>query len=284
MPQFLFDCVAFCILVFVIALPTFVVKLSLPFISSFDATLEVPIAFLIILYSVLFCFALLTHLVPRPKPGKYAFPYSQAVILWGFHFSVQRVASFALFRNVFMSFNILRYLYLKSLGAKIHFQTWISSNFEFTELYEITVKKGAMLASRSELGCHMIRDGHFLLGSVLIEEGAQILIDVGVGPDCVVGKNAVIEFGTKLGYKVHIGESTLIGNRCMLESHVKVGDRVRIGDLVTIESAVCIDDGVVIPSGTWIRRGARVTKDTVFESQRWQEVKRVRAPHRKELC
>lgn len=275
MAHILFDILTLFFFVSSIAFPSSLLALFFPYLSAFPFFVSLSLMIFIFLLSLIAYFALLSRLIPKPKAGKYPFPFHKESVLWGLHFSLQRVAMLPPWRNVFMSFNTLKFLFLKSLGAKIPFQIWTSSNIELAEIYMISLGKNALLGSRAEINCHFIRDNHLILAPTCIEEDAQILIDTVLGPACRIGKKSVLGPCSKMIYKVQIGESTHIGNRCFFETHIQIGDNVKIGDFVTVESAVTIESGVSIPSGTWIRKGSKINKDTKFAKTPWQTVERL---------
>jgi acetyltransferase-like isoleucine patch superfamily enzyme len=270
----LFDFVILLVFIILVGIPSAIVATVYPHLSQVPMFLGIPLLVVVFICSFLVNLALISRLVPKPKPGKYPFPFHKQSVYWGFHFAVQRIAMFALWRNFFMSFNTLKFLFLRALGADIEFRTWISSDIDLAEVYLLSVKENALLGGRADLGCHFIRDNQLILAPIRVEEDAQVLIDVKIGPDCVVGKKSVIGVGSTLAYKVKIGESSSIGGFCLLQTHITIGSHVKIGEFVHIESAVSIEDGVHIPSGTWIRRGVKVRKDTKFDGSRLQTIER----------
>jgi acetyltransferase-like isoleucine patch superfamily enzyme len=275
--QILLDTVIVFFFIILVGIPAWVVTHVYPYLVSFSTVFALPLLVLSFVLTFIALIALLGFIIPRPKPGKYPFPFHWQTALWVLHFGIQRVAMLPTWRILIMSVVNLRYLFLRALGAKVAYNFFSSSDIALEDAYMLTIKRNALLGGGSEMAGHFIKDNYLILARSVLEENAELHSRVIVGPGCTIGKNATVGLSTVLGYNVQIGEGTRIGTNCFFKAGIKVGNNVTVGDNVTVEPGVTIADNVRIPPGTWIRMRTKITADMEFEDTRWQSIRNTRA-------
>ncbi len=70
----------------------------------------------------------------------------------------------------------------------------------------------------------------------VVESGAVLAEDVGVGPQAVIDKCAKIGRGTMICAGVYIGQNTVIGENCLIYPNVTIRENITVGNNVIIHS------------------------------------------------
>jgi acetyltransferase-like isoleucine patch superfamily enzyme len=184
--------------------------------------------------------AVLSRLMPRLRPGLYAFPGSPMAVAWMFSLLFQRILFSDVWRRLIMGSAVLRYLALRAMRANISFRTSMSSDVMIVDPGLIEIAPGAMLGGGCLLGGHILTGKHLFLGKNIVEEGAELHVGVSMGPGCRVGRGAVVGVQTMMTSDVDVGEGAVVGFGC------------------TIRPKVVIEAGARVPDGTALGKGERV--------------------------
>lgn len=191
-----------------------------------------PVAF--VLAAVVFLFVLVAEvslacrLVPRPRPGRYKMMQGAVFYGWIFRMAFTRLLFLPGFKTLIFYSNVLRFLALRGLGAKVAFSASMSSDVEILDPALLTVGPNAMLGSRTLVSGHMVENGELRLDEVRIGEGALLGFDVACGPGVVVGAKAVVQPRTSLSVRVKVGDGAVVGLGSLLESDVVVADGAKV--------------------------------------------------------
>ncbi|TAM86095.1 MAG: UDP-3-O-(3-hydroxymyristoyl)glucosamine N-acyltransferase [Candidimonas sp.] len=76
--------------------------------------------------------------------------------------------------------------------------------------------------------------------TALVDDGALLEDDVGIGPYCVVETGARIGGGSRVGAGCTIGTGSVVGRQCLLYSHVTLYHNVRLGARVIVHSGAVL--------------------------------------------
>lgn len=185
-------------------------------------------SFLVVL---VFEVSLACRLTPRPRPGRY--PMMRGAVFWGW--ILRMVFTRLLFlpglKTLIFYSNVLRFVALRGLGAKVAFSASMSSDVAILDPALLTVGPGAMLGARTLVSGHFIERGELRLDEVRIGERSLLGMDVACAPGVTIGRGAVVQPRTSLSVRVTVGEGAKIGVGSLLEADVVVeaGARVPAG-------------------------------------------------------
>jgi hypothetical protein len=194
---------------------------------------------------ILVC-ALTLFALPKPRAGKYRMMRGGAFYLWALGFVVRRWLDVPPFGVLYRQSGVLRYLVLRAAGARVAFTAQMSSDALVLDPALFTMGANAMLGSQTTVAGHFILGDRLVLAPVVISPGAQIAIDVVIGPGAVIGRNAVIEARASIGPEARVGDGAVIGGGVAMGRGVIVGERARI------PMSSVIPAGSEIPAGgTW---------------------------------
>lgn len=192
--------------------------------------------------------ALVLLLLPRPRPGKHRLMRGASFYLWAFGFIVRRWIELPPMGLLWRQSGILRFLVLRASGAKVAFTAQMSSDATLLDPPLLTMGPGAMLGSQSTVAGHFIVGDRLLLAPVVISAGAQIALDVVIGPGTTVGERAIIEARTVIGPECVIGAGAHVSGGVGMARGVVVGARARIAPAsILLSGTVVPDDGVYPP-------------------------------------
>jgi len=166
--------------------------------------------------------------LPKPRPGRHPMMRGRDFYAWALSFIARRWLDVPPMSLLFRQSGLLRFLVLRAAGARIAFTAQLSSDAVLLDPALLVVGPGAMVGSQATLAGHFILGDQLVLAPIVIGSGAQIAIDVLVGPGAVLGKGVVIEARASIGPEVVIGDGAVIGGAASLGRGVTVGDRARI--------------------------------------------------------
>lgn len=187
-------------------------------------------------------------LLPRPRPGKHRLMRGTSFYLWALGFIVRRWIELPPLGLLWRQSGLLRFLVLRASGAKVAFTAQMSSDATVLDPPLLTMGPGAMLGSQSTVAGHFIVGDRLLLAPVVISAGAQIALDVIIGPGTTVGQRAIIEARTVIGPECVIGDGAHVAGGVGMARGVIVGARARIAPAsILLTGTVVPDDGVYPP-------------------------------------
>jgi len=101
-----------------------------------------------------------------------------------------------------------------------------------------------------------------------VSSKAFVWRNVGIGENCFIFENNVIQYHTQIGNNViiwsgnHIGHRTQISDNCYIASHVVISGYCEIGENCFLGVNCSLNDRIKIAKDCIIGNGAVVTKDT----------------------
>ncbi|MFO0751299.1 MAG: hypothetical protein U1F43_37375 [Myxococcota bacterium] len=202
---------------------------------------------------VLACAALL-FLLPRPKPGKYQIMRGPGFYAWAVGFIVWRWVELPPMGLIYRQSALLRFLVMRAAGARLSFTATMSSDATVLDPALFTMGPGAMLGSKSTVASHFILGDRLILAPVVIHPGAQIAIDVVIGPGAIIGRKAIIEARASIGPESQIGDEAVVGGGVAMGRAVTVGRRARIPMASVVPYQSRIPDGGTWPLARRLRR------------------------------
>lgn len=140
---------------------------------------------------------ILRQFFPKVKPGKFRVGFNLGFLAWSLNFCFNRSIDFSGLKRFIFANNILRYMYLKAMGASIPFKINISTGVDFADLPLISIGEGCTLAEGS-FYC-----AHTFTGELLM------LNPVKVGPNVFLGMDVTVGPGTEIGEKSWIGSKNI---------------------------------------------------------------------------
>ncbi|WP_173238429.1 hypothetical protein [Legionella antarctica] len=154
-----------------------------------------PLAPFILFLSFIFIIALIRICLPTLKPGRYKRELNKAMFSWFCHFALSRAAKIIGFTPILQSFNTLKFLYWRALGAKVSFQIMNAYDIDFVDCPLITIGKGVTLGSQVSVSCHSDVGSLLYLAPVVIEDDAFIGMSTIIGPGTTIKRGAWIGYG-----------------------------------------------------------------------------------------
>jgi carbonic anhydrase/acetyltransferase-like protein (isoleucine patch superfamily) len=190
--------------------------------------ISVPIAILAGLVSLIAAVGVLTALLPRVRPGRYDLMKGAVVYSWLLRSLLRRCLLLPLVKTVIFSSNILRFLALRALGARVAFTANMSSDVDVLDPCLLEVGAGATIGAKCLVSGHYIDKGQLVLGAVEIGPKALLAAEVLIAPDTKIGANVRILPQAALGAGVEIGDGAVIYPRCLLEGQNRIAPRARV--------------------------------------------------------
>lgn len=198
----------------------------------------------------------------RIEDGVYAFPSHPVSKAWAVHLLIARLPQFLGVRPFFMGSNVLRWFYLRALGARASFRIQTSSDLYVYDAPMVEIQEEVMIGGTSGIAAHYIENGKITLARVVIGRGSQLMTGILLGPGSKLGEQVKLASFTQLAAHVTLGDRCYVGHHCVIEPNCKIGERVIIGNRVMIESGVEIGDRAVIESGAVIPKGTKIPPRT----------------------
>jgi len=151
-----------------------------------------PFMALLGLFFIQFLFRML---LPRLKRGVYPATPNKMLISWWSQVLMARSLDMTGMRNLVMATGFLRFLYFRSLGAKISYKTSISLNVSMVDFPLISVEDEAFIGEGTTILCHSMVNDRFMLKKVEIKKNAF------VGGSCTIGMGTVLKENSYLGFR-----------------------------------------------------------------------------------
>jgi len=202
--------------------------------------------------------ALLTALLPRLKPGRYAM-MKGTFLVWITRSLLRRVLFLPSLKFVLFSSNVLRFFALRALGARVAFTANVSTDVDLLDPSLLRLGPGATVGARCLLSGHYIEGGKLILGEIAIARGALLAAEVIVGPSVRIGEAAIVKTRAALSMGVSVGDGADVGGEALLDNYAQVGKKARIGVRGYLgPRARLADDGTLPPLGTLSRQSSAV--------------------------
>lgn len=209
----------------------------------------------------LFVMALLTWslrlLLPRPEPGIHPLQGPQGRA-WGLNFVLQRVVSLPLWRPIYMSSGVLRWLLLRALGAEVPFRLRTAMDAEVLDAHLLTIGEDAMLSGGTSVSAHLTAGDRLHLARVVLGRGVELWAGASVALGCELGEGTRVGVRTMILPHVKAGPGCSIGSFCRVGEGSQLGAGAVVGDEVIVGRGCVIDAGAVVPAGTRLAPGSRV--------------------------
>lgn len=190
-----------------------------------------------------------TACLPRLKPGRYPLMRGGVFYGWLLRSLLRRLVMVPGLRAVLFSSNVLRFLTLRALGAKVAFSASFSSDVDLLDPALLTVGAGAVVGARSLVSGHYIEGGRLILGRVEIGESALIAAEVLIAPEVSIGARAKVLTRAALSRGVIVGEGATVGGDAVLDGFVRVGARAQIGTRAYLPLRRRVPDGARVGAG-----------------------------------
>tara|TARA_B100000609_G_scaffold128933_2_gene102718 strand:- start:3035 stop:3586 length:552 start_codon:yes stop_codon:yes gene_type:complete len=164
--------------------------------------------------------------------------------IWVVRFILQRALFPPVLEVLLFQFNVLRFLSLRALGAKVSFGASMSSDVTVLDPWLLEVEDGATMGTGCLVSGHFVDRGQLILGTVKIGAGTLLAARVVVAPGTTIGKNVRVLAGAMIGTDVTIEDDVIVGADARIETHS------------------VIEQGVTIGASTFLHKGVRLTRDT----------------------
>jgi UDP-3-O-[3-hydroxymyristoyl] glucosamine N-acyltransferase len=168
-------------------------------------------------------------LCPRLTAGRYTMMRGRVFFGWIFRSMFRRILFVPGIRWIVMSFNTLRWLAFRGMGANIAFASNMSADAELLDPSLVTIERGATIGARCVVSCHYVENGKLVLGEVKIGAGALLALDVVVAPHVTIGANAFLGARASVSVGATVGERARIGGAAVIDTGARVGARAQVG-------------------------------------------------------
>ncbi|MCA1826469.1 MAG: hypothetical protein ABR567_02915 [Myxococcales bacterium] len=191
--------------------------------------LAVPVSSLVFLLALIVEVGALTALCPRLAPGRYVLLKDRVYYGWLFRSMLRRILFVPAIKWILFSSNLLRFLALRALGARVSLTSFVSTDVELLDPSLVRIGPLASLGARVMVSCHYVSGGKLLLKPVQIGAGAMLAAEALVAPGVTIGPRASIGSRAALGVQVTVEEEAEIGGAAVVDSFARIGARARIG-------------------------------------------------------
>lgn len=176
------------------------------------------------LLALILAVGVLCALCPRLKKGRYPMMRGKVFFGWLFRSLLRRILFFPGLKWVLFSSNVLRYLSLRALGARVAFTANISADVDILDPSLLTVGPGAVLGARTFISGHYVVGKSLRLDEVRIGANALLALSVVVAPGAVIGEGAVMKPGSAVSVGGIIGAKADIGTCALIDIKGRVAD------------------------------------------------------------
>ncbi|MBL8952381.1 MAG: hypothetical protein JNK82_16495 [Myxococcaceae bacterium] len=197
--------------------------------------------------------AVLTFFCPRLAPGRY--PMMKGRVFWGWisRTLLRRLLMAPGVKWVLFSSNVLRYLALRAMGARVAFTANMSSDVDVLDPSLLEVGAGAIIGARCFTSGHYVDRGQLVLGLIRVGPGAMLAAAVNVAPGVTVGAKAIVKPLASLGPDCVIGDEAQIGGEALIDIAARVGARADLGHRVHVRAGVTVPPGTRVEVGEVVR-------------------------------
>jgi UDP-3-O-[3-hydroxymyristoyl] glucosamine N-acyltransferase len=227
-----------------------------------------PLLVPLFLVGLVFTAGVLRILLPRPRPGRYPFPWHPQSVVWLLHFAVQRFMYLPLWRHFLFSFSTLRWMLLRALGCRSAFDIDTGSDVQVLDPCLVELGPGVMIGAGSMLAAHAVEGRTLYLGRIVLGEGVQVANNAGIGPGVTIGEYTVIGPECRIGADSSFGPFAHLGAACLVSPGARVGAHAVVGHQVSIERDVTVGEGAVVGSGIRVARGTVIERGARHPGER----------------
>jgi len=183
------------------------------------------------------------HLPLRRMPaGRHAMMKSAGFYAWFFSYLVRRYLAFPPLLTFVLQSHVLRFVFLRMLGARVHFTTTMSGDVLVLDPALFRAGPGCVVGSGAMVAGHLVANGRLILAPVTLGARVEVGARAGISP------GVVVEDGTRLGVGVNLGPSVHVGKNCVLDHHVTVDAHCTIGEGARILACTYVPPGTEIPA------------------------------------
>ncbi len=165
---------------------------------------------------------LASALLPRLKAGAYPLLKHPIFFSWLFRSMLRRILWFPPLKTILFTSNVLRWLSLRALGAKVSFTANMSSDVDLLDPALTSVGAGATLGTRCMLAAHYVKDGNLVLAPIEVGAGALLGAHVMVAPGARFGARALILSRGAINQDCEVGEGAIVGADVRTEPGVQI--------------------------------------------------------------
>ena len=211
------------------------------------AAVPAVVAFALTLIAEVFA---LTLLCPRLTPGRHPVMKGRVFWAWVVRSMLRRLLMAPAIKWLIFTSNVLRFLALQAMGARVAFTTNMSSDVDVLDPALLEVGPNAILGARCFTSGHYLDRGQLVLGVVRVGAGAMLAASVNVGPGATIGARAIVKPLAALGPDCVIGEGAQIGGEALIDIAARVGDGADLGNRVHVRPGASVPPGAKVPAGT----------------------------------
>lgn len=151
-----------------------------------------PLGVYLFLAVLILILGILHNLFPQVKEGKYPLKRSREVTIWTIQAGINNFVTVPGFNNLIRSNPLLRRLYYKLIGAKIHTSALISYDVSIIDPFLVEIDEGVKIGRWAKLLGHIADEKHFTFGKIKIEKNVLVGGECIIGPGVVIGEGSVI--------------------------------------------------------------------------------------------
>lgn len=215
--------------------------------------LVVP-ALVVFLVTLVLSVGALTLLCPRLVPGRVALMKGPFMV-WMVRSLLRRILFAPGLKWFLFTSNVLRFLTLRALGAKVAFTANMSADVDVLDPSLLEVGPGAVIGARSLLSGHYVEGGVLILGKISIGAKALIAADVTVGPGATIGEGATCQVRAAVGPGATVGRGATLKGDAALDVGAEVGDGAEIGVRCYLARNAKVAAGEKVPALTHVTAG-----------------------------
>ncbi|MBK7864952.1 MAG: hypothetical protein IPJ65_41410 [Archangiaceae bacterium] len=194
----------------------------------------------------------LSALCPKLVEGRYPLMKGRVFYAWLFRSMLRRLLMAPGVKWAIFTSNVLRWLALRAMGARVAFTANMSSDVDLLDPALLEVGPGAVIGAKCFISGHYVDRGRLVLGRVRIEEQALLAAEVSVGPGVTVGRRALIKPRAGLGPLSSVGEEAQVGGDAILDLGARVGARAKIGQRVHVGVRARVAEGAKVGPGVTV--------------------------------
>ncbi|MGK5090123.1 hypothetical protein WDW86_21445 [Bdellovibrionota bacterium FG-2] len=219
--------------------------------------------FSLVVYPLVTLFILcgLDRLIPRVPEGRHKLG-GRIFIFWGLHLIIYRAARLPPLTWLVRYSNVLRFVWLNGLGAKVSFRAQLSGDVNVLDHRPLAIGAGAVIGSETLISTHIVMGDSLRVGAVTVAAGAL------VGGRCVLGPGSTVGAGATVMLGAEVGMGSTIGPGALLRAHCVVDSKVDVGAGATLEAFTYVPPKTIIPAGErWGGIPARRLSEASLETQ-----------------
>jgi acetyltransferase-like isoleucine patch superfamily enzyme len=192
-------------------------------------------------------------LCPTVKPGRYELMKGAVFYGWMFRSLLRRIVMLPVIRWPIFTSNVLRWLALSAMGARVSFTANMSGDVDLLDPWLLEVEPGAVIGARCLVSGHYVEGKTLVLGRVKIGKGSLLAADVGVGPGVTIGERVVVKARASIAPHVTIEDRAEVGGATVIDVAAHVGAGAKLGSRVYIGVKATVPAGAEVPAADIVR-------------------------------